>query len=1323
MNRIWNHVFDARVLGLIGIGLLAAFLFLGADAMKIGLAWAAVALAACLAVWGIAWLVRKAMARREARSLETALDHDAAHAAERAVHRKQDVEALRTRMRDAIRTLRTSKIGQSSGSAALYELPWYLVIGNPAAGKSTAIVKSGLRFPFADGSGNVIQGIGGTRNCDWFFTSEGILVDTAGRYAVHDEDRSEWLGFLGLLKKHRSKAPVNGIVIVASVADLASQRPEQAIQLARNLRQRVQESIEKLEVIAPVYLVFSKVDLIAGFTEFFQERDPAERDRVWGATFPYDQAAPSAGVAAFDERFDELVAGLEQMSVAQLSMHRGEVLPPGVLTFPVEFAARKPALRAFVATLFEDNPYQYRPVFRGFYFTSSVQTGGSTHHATDQVAQSFGLSRVGGTAETSELAVARMAAWGDAATSAQETAGARRSAGAEDHGFFLRDLFAKVIFGDKDLVRQHASRSRLRLRTASFAGATLALALALGAWSWSTVGNRQLLDGVKADLDKVVRLQSSRSELGPRLEGLLVLQERIEQLGRWRDERPWSLSMGLYQGDAIEQRLRQEYFAGVRHVMLEPAAQAIENYLGEVNANPGRLRPMAPTANDAVKPGARQATTSRFVDASPESAADAYNALKTYLMLGDRNVVDAGHLNDQLTRFWRGWLDDNRGSMPREELMRQAERLISFTTANAGDAHFPVLQPRLAVVDPTRVHLRELVRGMKGVDRVYANVKARAATRYAPVTVALLLSEANRETVAGSHAVPGPFTREAWEGYIEKAFKEAATTELQNRDWVLNVTDADDLTLVGSPDQIRKTLTEMYKSEYVREWQRFMQGLTVTGFDNFQTAVQRMNRLGDPKDSPVQALMQALFDQTSWDNPSILNERLQKTQKGLLDWVKSSILRMAPSRVEVKVDVAGPNGAIPMGPIGREFAAVQRIMLARDGNPTPMTAYLQHLSKLRTRFNQLANQGDTGPGARALLAATLDGGASELSDALRHVDEQMLVNMSDSAKASIRPILVRPLIEAMTVLVEPTELEINRVWEAQVRGPFERALAAKYPFDVHSRIEATEAEIGKTFGPGGTIATFTSDTLGPLVHRRGDIVEPRRWAEVGIRLRPAYLSSLGAWVLPVVSGPAGASAGGSGSVAAGATAGGGSEQSLFQVQPVGTPGIREYTLVIDGQSLRYRNAVPEWVSMVWPNPVATPGVRIHAVTDDGQGVEILNEPGTSGLQRMLESATRAKQKDGSTLLTWAKGPLAVQAIFRLVRTPGPVTTTAGAPGTEAPVPAVGGIQRFTGSKLPTLVAGPEAPARASQPPQAAVAQAGTVATGRAATGAASTARP
>jgi type VI secretion system protein ImpL len=285
--NLLTHPITLRVMGWLA---LMGFVTVGALTFDLPLAWALALLAIIAAVMLVSWLVRRLRARRAARELEQALDAQHANASrlDEARKHREDVAVLRERMRAAIQTIKGSRLGQTSGKAALYELPWYMVIGNPAAGKSSAIVKSGLRFPFSDDTGNIIQGIGGTRNCDWFFTSEGILIDTAGRYSVHEEDRGEWLGFLDLLRKHRPKAPINGIVIAVSVAELSSQRPELNIQLAKQLRHRMQELTEKLEVIAPVYVMFTKADLISGFAEFFEDRERSERDRVWGATLPYD---------------------------------------------------------------------------------------------------------------------------------------------------------------------------------------------------------------------------------------------------------------------------------------------------------------------------------------------------------------------------------------------------------------------------------------------------------------------------------------------------------------------------------------------------------------------------------------------------------------------------------------------------------------------------------------------------------------------------------------------------------------------------------------------------------------------------------------------------------------------------------------------------------------------------------------------------------------------------------------------------------------------------------------------------------------------------
>ena len=1210
MTRIFDFLKDTRTIPAIGLMLALAAIYLAGSLLHVAPGWLFLA----LALASLAWTGYRFMAwqreRRAAGAMEQMFESQAELAVKAApAGRKQEVEILRKRLLDAIKTIKGSKLGQTGGKAALYEMPWYIVIGNPAAGKSTAVLNSGLNFPFSDKGGQAIQGVGGTRNCDWFFTTEGILLDTAGRYAVHEEDRSEWLGFLDLLRKYRPKAPINGIVIVASIAELTGSRPEATINLAKQLRQRVQELTERLELFAPVYVMFTKVDLIAGFVDFFEDADAEERSRVWGATLPYDMDGQANAVALFDQHFDTLAAGLKELGTTRMSLNRGQPLGPGVLTFPMEFVGIRPHLRMFIATLFEENPFQFKPVFRGFYFTSAIQEGVATHAAGQRVVQQFGLS-----------AGRRMAASVSSST-----------------GFFLRNLFSSVIFADRKLVRQYASRNKLLARQLGFFGAVLLLGLLLGGWSWSYVSNRQYVANVRADLENAVKVQQAGAGLASRLQALAILQDRLEQLRRYRDDKPLALGFGLYQGERIERRLRAEYFRGLQQVMLEPVAASLERFLAEVSANGGKLQAAARAPQGAPAPDAAaagRAASSPYQDLSPSDPEDAYNALKTYLMLASRERIDSGHLSDQLTRFWRGWLEANRGNAPREQVIRHAEKLIGFYLSQAQEPDFPLIENKLALVDQARDTLRLAVKGTPARERVYSEIKMRASTRFPAITVAAVVGEQNKQLVAGSHAIPGAFTRAAWEQFVEGAIREASSGALQSADWVLKTTARDDLSLEGSPEQIRKELVRMYKTEYIAEWKKFMQGISVAEFPDFDTAAAAMNRLGDPAASPLRTLMQTLYKETSWDNPSLANQGLQNARRGALEWFRSAVLRQAP-QLNV-IPNTDKEGELQLGMIGRAFSAIAGLAAARGGNgdTSLLNGYLAQLSKVRTRFNQIKNAGDAGPGSRQLMQATLEGSDSELADALKYVDESMLTGMPDAERATIRPLLVRPLMQAFAAIVPAAEQELNRTWAAQVAGPFGRSLGAKYPFAPGARVEATAAEIAQVFGPEGAVAKFVQASLGPLVVRRGDTLSARTWADMGVRLNPAFASGLARFVAPLG--------------AAAAVPSQAQPQTSFQLQPVPAPGLVEYAIEIDGQILRYRNGQQEWTGFIWPSPKGLPGARITALAADGTTVEIADFPGRFGLEKLIDAAQRKRLDNGLFAMSWSNGGYRVSVNFRLI---------------------------------------------------------------------------
>ena len=353
-----------------------------------------------------------------------------------------------------------------------------------------------------------------------------------------------------------------------------------------------------------------------------------------------------------------------------------------------------------------------------------------------------------------------------------------------------------------------------------------------------------------------------------------------------------------------------------------------------------------------------------------------------------------------------------------------------------------------------------------------------------------------------------------------------------------------------------------------------------------------------------------------------------------------------------------------MGPIGREFAGVARLVGLKEKEASLMSGYLDSLSRLRGRLNQLKNQGDPGPGAKQFMQQTLEGSGSELSDALKFVDEQMLTGMSDSQKQALRPLLVRPLMQIFAVIVMPSESELNKTWLAQVVEPFQKNLAGKAPF-ADSGAEATQAEIGQVFGPEGAIAKFVG-AMGPLVVRRGDVLAARTWADIGITLAPQAVASLPGWIAPLGDkgvGPAPVA------------------QTVFQMMPLSGPGLAELTLEIDGQQLRSRLGVPAWTNLVHPGTQGVPGARISAQTPDGRTVELFNEPGHDALKHMVSAAVR-KGKDGGVFeLRWTSGKVAVAVDVKIISMPDPAK--------PADKQAARG---FRGMRLPQSIVGRDGPA-------------------------------
>lgn len=420
-------------------------------------------IAVILGLWVIYALFSWLRGRKRAASEDAAITESPEAVA--AGEAREEVAELRARLRDALKMMR--KHAQKRFGYA-YEYPWYLMMGAPGAGKTTLLQGSGLKFPLGDAlRAEPVQGVGGTRNCNWWFTDRAILIDTAGRYTTQEtgqaRDHEGFLGFLSLLRRTRRKQPINGIVLTLSLTDLLTQNPEDRLRDIRAIRQRLTETEQALGARIPVYMVLTKADRLTGFSRFFDSLGQQSRKQVWGITFPYEEAKIQGTLPdIFSREYQGLLARLNAMLIERFQQETDIDQRGRIFRFPAQVSALHDALREIVEELSAGSASVAEPLLRGIYFASATQ---------------------------------------DTAT-AVATPGVPQTASSMNRTFFVERLFRDVILGEAALVARDARVSRRkRVATGLAYGVAAGLALfVLGTWTLGYMANRQALTAIDTGL-------------------------------------------------------------------------------------------------------------------------------------------------------------------------------------------------------------------------------------------------------------------------------------------------------------------------------------------------------------------------------------------------------------------------------------------------------------------------------------------------------------------------------------------------------------------------------------------------------------------------------------------------------------------------------------------------------------------------------------------------------------------------------------------------------------------------------------------------------
>ncbi len=537
----------------------------------------------------------------------------------------EEIQHLKERFDDSLQRLKETSFQGRFGKQYLYELPWYVIIGPPGSGKTTLLENSGLEFPVTEHDAQKkVRGIGGTRNCDWWFTNEAVLLDTAGRYTTQDSyaeaDSSAWLGFLDLLRKNRPRRPLNGILLAVSIEDLLNRSEEERSLHATAIRQRIQELYSHLGMRFPVYFLLTKCDLVAGFTEYFDDLGIEQRTQVWGMTFPTEQQnKPNDTAKLFSNEFESLVKQLHSRLLLRLYEERDLSRRGLIHSFPQQFASLKPLFDAFIEKIFRPSRYEENPWLRGIYFTSGTQEGSPIDRAIRNLADSYGLG-----VQTLPTYQGR------------------------PKSYFITRLLRDVIFHESELSGANIryERQRLWLHRGAYA-ATLGLTVGIiVAWSASFTRNEVVINTLNNGIEKynafTVQLEN-RPNLKDTLKALDYAEDIAQVYGDTPGKTPWLMGMGLYQGFKLGAAAEEAYLSALQHWLLPYFKMRLESSIRRLYEEPETLRQL----------------------------------LGLYVMLGEPQSFDAKRFRPWVINDWQMSLPD--APKAREKLVNHFDALLTTT--------------------------------------------------------------------------------------------------------------------------------------------------------------------------------------------------------------------------------------------------------------------------------------------------------------------------------------------------------------------------------------------------------------------------------------------------------------------------------------------------------------------------------------------------------------------------------------------------------------------------------------------------------------------
>ncbi|MDH4556050.1 type VI secretion system membrane subunit TssM [Pseudomonas sp. BN417] len=1049
------------------------------------------------------------------------------------------------------------------GRNTLYQMPWYLVLGQENSGKTSFVNRSNQSFSLTGevkaGSRRLQEDPNKIYSIDWWMGDQAVLIDPPGEIisqprivadakdaAIQDaaavdtgvsprrlpaglpEDLHSrlWDSFVAWLGRNRSRRPLNGVVLMVSLVTLLNQKPSDRKALAALLRARLTELSRELGTRPPLYVVLSKFDLLEGFETLFARLPKSAREDIFGFTFTLDSVRDyEAWLEELGVRYDAFLDRLNEQVFDAMADVNETSQREALYSLVRQLSGLRPVLLGFLADVMGSDRFATPALPRGVFFSSVYQQGVLNNAFVASAAQTYDLREPVNHMQPSGRAMV----------------------------YFTQQLFQRIIYPESGLAGDNPrvlaqKKNALALR---FGIASVGTLLIVGGWyHYYAVNRDKALNVLERSRDFSTRAIDGKLDPTGRnlLQPLDQISNAVAVYGDYRNAWPLVADLGLYQGRAIGPKVDEAYLALLSQRFLPALASGVMEKLDGTE-----------TDSDAQ-----------------------LAALRVYRMIEDRPNRRPPVVENWMATQWQA-------AFPGEDRVQRALRRHLDYAMKYADTRLPQYLARVSIVQ------REL-RQIPLPQRVYMTMRREAGTSLrSPLDLRneigpafdIVYQPAAAPEEEGGHLpangrIDALLTARGYRSYFAPHSQDL--TELAMIDqWALGERNSIDYS-EADKTALAERIRAIYSRDYVDTWQRNLSQLEVRDFQDISQAVSILGSVTSPA-APLRRLLETVRDNSELGTKPT-------PAKASADTVADKAAVLAEKTTKT---VDSTETTPPIMDIARAFAPLSQLLEAKGERASYLDETMLAIGSVQDKVRIVHDSPDRG---KAALGVVLERFSLKGPDPIANL-QRIAAGLPEPVNHQVTKLADE---SSRVILVEALR-ELERRWDADVHRFYRERLANRYPFNPASREEASLEDFTVFFGPQGRLQQFREKYLNLFLEENLEALYSERLGgylvrsdvltqlESADRIRDAFFNSRG--MLGV----------------------------QFYVEPLGlSPTKRSSSLSVEGQLVTYNHGPTTNTALIWPNTLAPSNESRMTLVNAGGSSSGLVYRGPWSLYRLLSQA-------------------------------------------------------------------------------------------------------